>query len=146
MAIDTKKVTKDANKRTPDATYEKGEVKDLGSRVTSKQAKLVLDKLTNAQRKVLTEGEGALDTLRAYADTGDKSYVTSEQYEVLSKIVAQCKEDVAADDPKGSKARRFWPRKTAAIVVAHVAPYVEPEVSEDEQTGESSDESTEAAA
>lgn len=138
MATDIKKVTKDANVRTPDAEYEGHEIRKLGSRVTSKQAELVLGKITQSLRRTLTEGDEALANLRAYADTGDKSYVSNEQFEALQKVVSQCKQD-APGGPEGSAARRFWPRKTAAIVVAHVEPYAVEET-------ESADESAAAAA
>lgn len=114
MAIDFKAVATRSNQRPEDASYEQGSVHKLGSRVTSKQANVVIDKLTNSIRKTLTDGKGT-EQLRAYADTGERSYLSAEQSEALSNLVKACRESVGAES---SAARRFWPRKVAAVIVA----------------------------
>lgn len=110
-AIDVKAVAQAANTRPDEgeATYEVP-VKKLGSRVTQPQVSVVTDVLT----KSLTETiRSDMDALAAYADTGDKSHLSAEQNEAISKVVAQARERLS-DNP--SKARRVWPRKVAAIV------------------------------
>lgn len=142
MAFDPKMVAKGANVRPEQDDYEAGKVHKLGSRVTSRQAQVVHSKLTASMKtKLLAEHEGTpgIDLLRAYADTGERSYLTTEQSEVLSGLVKACRESIENESQK----RRVWPRKVAAIIVAEIEPPAEPESSDEDS--ETADAETAAA-
>jgi len=131
MAFDAKKVAQAANTRPESDEYEAGKVHKLGSRVTTRQASVVHQKLTTAQRAKLTaeyDGQSGIALLRAYADTGERSYLSPEQSEVLSTLVKQCRDSIENESQK----RRVWPRKVAAIIVGEIEPPEEPESSDDE--------------
>jgi hypothetical protein len=124
-------------------------VRPLGSRITTKQVEVAAECVTQAQIDILRGDDERLQALRIYAETGDQSKLSGEQSETLKKLVAACREraiETAQTPGAGeSQARRFWPRKVAAIIAQHdaqpPAPEPEPEPVEGEGEASSTDES-----
>lgn len=117
ITINPTDVSKLANSRPEEDSAEAkaydAPVKKLGSRVTRGQSEVIASVLTPAVQRKLIGSNELVNALRRYADTGEKSAISGEQSEELKKVVTQARERV--DNP--SKARRIWPRKTAAVLV-----------------------------
>lgn len=117
-------------------------VTPLGSRITTRQVEITAEVIVEAQIAQLRGNEELLTSLQIYAETGDASKLATEQNEVLKKVVKACREraiEVATTPGSGeSQARRFWPRKVAAIVCQYDAQ--PPAPSEPESTDVSTDE------
>lgn len=73
-------------------------------------------RISRAQEEIIlevTRNMKATESMIAYVNTGDLSHLTADENKNLTKAVAQCKNRVATP----SQARRFWPRKLAAVIV-----------------------------
>lgn len=127
----------------------------LGSRITTRQVEITAEVIVESQIKQLRGSEELLTNLQIYAETGDASKLSAEQNEVLKAVVKASREraiEVATTPGSGeSQARRFWPRKAAAIICQYDAQPPAPSEPEqdDDSTGESdtpsSDESQQEA-
>jgi hypothetical protein len=156
LNADMKAIVGAANTRPDEEQAEKlgyeAAVKKLGSRVTSRQGKIIAEVMTAGQLVKLAGDDEAKQNLRLYADTGDKSHLTPEQNEVLTQVVKAARERALNDTDNGrvkgeSQARRIWPRKVSAIVlnladqpvVTPASETQEGEGNEGEQSGEQPD-------